>query len=151
VAKRKRRVRIGEQDENSNWSLRDNVSYYADQAKAAPGAAKELLKTPGTIATGLREMVTDMKSSDVPTLPPDDPARAPIEGVDLETWAAVDAALMQRRIAPNDAATREAAAQEHGVAPGAWERAAAGWRERQRVDARVAAAYGAAFQRALGS
>ena len=147
---RKGRVHLGEQDENSNWSLRDNISYYADQVKAAPGAAREVMKVPGTWAADLREMVADMKDGGTPPpLPADDPAREPIEGVDLATAAAVNAALMRRGVAPNDLPRREAVATEHGVALGTWERAAAGWQERQRTDPRVAGEYGAAVQQHL--
>jgi hypothetical protein len=141
----KPRVHLGEQDENTNWSLRDNVSYYGDQAKAAPAAAREVAKLPRTWMAGIREMVADMRD-DTPALPPDDPARAPIEGVTLEECAAVTAELAKRRVDPNDHAARDAVAVEHGIAPGNWERAALGWRERQVADPRVAQAFGAAVR-----
>jgi hypothetical protein len=140
------RVHLGEQDENSNWSLRDNFTHYADQAKAAPGAARELLKTPGTIASGLRDMVADMRD-ETPDLAPDDPALAPIAGVDLDRAAAVDAAFAMRRLAPDDQAGRDAVVREHGLEPESWAEAAAGWRARRSEDLRVAEAHDAALRR----
>ena len=51
-------------NDETNWSLRDNVTWYSDQAKAAPKAAKELASVPRTWFGAVKEMVDDMRSSD---------------------------------------------------------------------------------------
>ena len=102
---------------------------------------------PGAIVGGVREMLADMRD-DAPPLAPDDPALAPIEGVDLAALAAIDAALILRRVPPDDAA-RDAEAQERGLAPGVCARAAAGWRERRSADPRVERAYNEALRDAV--
>jgi hypothetical protein len=72
-------ARGGGRDENTNWRLRDNYTYYWDQVKAAPGAAREVLKIPGAWASGVREMVAEMR---------DDPGRQPAEHPEAEQHGA---------------------------------------------------------------
>ena len=48
-------------NDETNWSLRDNVTYYTDQAKAVPGAAKELASMPREWFGAVKEMVDDMR------------------------------------------------------------------------------------------
>ena len=146
--RRKLGLHLGEQDENSNWTLRDNVTYYGDQAKAAPGAARELLKVPRAITGGVRDMIADMRAGSE-AIAPDDPVLAPVEGVDLETAAAVDAALVRRQVPRGDTAARDAVAQEHGVPAGRWEQVTVEWQARRERDPRVLQTYAAELQRRM--
>ena len=51
-------------NDETNWRLRDNVTWYTDQAKAAPGAAKEVASAPRQWFRAVKEMVDDMRSHD---------------------------------------------------------------------------------------
>lgn len=128
------------QDDETNWSLRDNVSWYTDQAKAAPGAAKALLSIPLGLGRGIREMAADMR--DVPpSIRPDDPVLAPIDGVTFATLVRATAAMMSAGVAEGDAAGRDAIAQAHGVPRGKWAAADAAWEQRRAQDARLTQAF----------
>ena len=82
---------------------------------------------------------------EIDTTPTTDDATA-IEGVTLETWAAVEAGLIHDRVAPGG---YDAYATEHfGVPAGRWTAIAAAWQARQRLDWKVGAAFGEAFEAA---
>jgi hypothetical protein len=49
-------------NDETNWKLRDNVSWYTDQAKAVPGVAKDLASAPRAWFGAVKEMVDDMRS-----------------------------------------------------------------------------------------
>jgi hypothetical protein len=51
-------------NDETNWKLRDNVSFYTDQAKAVPGAAKEVASMPRAWFGAVKEMVDDMRGHD---------------------------------------------------------------------------------------
>lgn len=69
-----------------------------------------------------------------------------IEGVTIERWARIEAALTQARVTPAD--YDSFAETEFGVAPGRWTVIAKAWNERMRGDWRVGAAFGEAFEAA---
>ena len=77
--------------------------------------------------------------------PPADPAVAPIEGVDLETWAAITAGIARARVAPAD---YDAHAVRHGAPPGRWSAIDAQWQSRMMSDWRVGAKMGEAVEAA---
>jgi hypothetical protein len=54
-------------NDETNWRLRDNVTWYTDQAKAVPQAAKGLVSLPGTWFGAVKEMADDMRSDGRPT------------------------------------------------------------------------------------
>jgi hypothetical protein len=66
-----------------------------------------------------------------------------IEGVTIERWAYVEAALTQARIPPAD---YDAYAAGLGVPAGRWAAIKSGWESRQRADWRVGAAFGEAYE-----
>jgi hypothetical protein len=74
-----------------------------------------------------------------------DPAVAPIEGVTLEMWAAVEAGVARDRVAPADL---DAYAQRHGVPAGRWPAVSAAWQARMMSDWRVGARMGEAVEAA---
>jgi hypothetical protein len=55
-----RRNRSG--DDETNWRLRDNVTWYADQAKAVPHVAKDIASIPREWFGAVKEMVDEMRS-----------------------------------------------------------------------------------------
>ena len=57
-----RRRRDRPRTDDTNWSLRDNVTYYTDQAKAAAGATREILSVPRTVGREARAMIREMRS-----------------------------------------------------------------------------------------
>jgi len=57
-------------NDETNWRLRDNVTWYTDQAKAAPEVAKGLASMPREWFGAVKEMVDDMRGQD---RGPDDP------------------------------------------------------------------------------
>jgi hypothetical protein len=136
-----RRARRG-QDENTNWRLRDNVTHVTDQARAAPGALRELLSVPGSIGKGIRQMIGDMRG-----VAEGDPRLQPIAGVDLDAYAQVEAALMAREVRASDHPGRAAVAAEHGLAEATWSAASSGWQARIQGDAALAQTYAAAVRR----
>ena len=69
-----------------------------------------------------------------------------IEGVTVERWALIEAALIADRIAPQDYDAFAAA--QYGVAAGRWMAIAKAWNDRMRGDWRVGAAFGEAFEAA---
>ena len=69
-----------------------------------------------------------------------------VEGVDFETWVAVEAGLVRDRVKPAD---HDVYAGRHGVALGTWDAARSGWQQRMMRDPRLGARYGAEYQAAL--
>jgi hypothetical protein len=74
-----------------------------------------------------------------------EPEVAPIEGVSLETWAAVEVGIGHDRVAPAD---HDAYAQGYGVPAGRWAAVGAAWQARTRSDWRVGAKIGEALEAA---
>ena len=74
-----------------------------------------------------------------------DPDLAPIEGVSLETWAAVEVGIGRDRVPPAD---HDAHAQRYGVPAGRWAAVGAAWHARMRADWRVGAKIGEALEAA---
>ncbi len=74
-----------------------------------------------------------------------EPEVAPIEGVSLETWAAVEVAIGRDRVPPAD---HDAYAQRYGVPSGRWPAVGAAWHARMRADWRVGAKIGEALEAA---
>ena len=74
-----------------------------------------------------------------------DPEVAPIEGVSLETWAAVEVGIGRDRVAPAD---HDAYAQRYGVPAGRWAAVGAAWQARMRADWRVGVKIGEAQEAA---
>ncbi len=144
MARRRNRPRT----DDTNWGPRDDVRWYWDQVKAAPGAAAELFRAPRTIAKEAREMVREMRSDDAP-IADDDPVLRPVDGVDFDTWVEISAAILHRRIGADDPAGRDAVGQEHGIDPGAWARASEGWEQRRSGDPRVAQRFARALRTRL--
>ena len=56
-----RRRRDRPRTDDTNWSPRDDVEWYTDQAKAAPGAAKELFSMPRAWVREVRGMFREMR------------------------------------------------------------------------------------------
>lgn len=52
--------------DDTNWTARDEVDFYAEQVKAAPGAAKALVSIPFTVAREARAMLREMRSDEPP-------------------------------------------------------------------------------------
>ena len=74
-----------------------------------------------------------------------EPEVAPIEGVSLETWAAVEVGVGRDRVAPAD---HDAYAQGYGVPAGRWAAVGAAWQARMRADWRVGVKIGEALEAA---
>ena len=51
-------------NDETNWKLRDNATYYTDQAKAVPGAAKEIASMPRAWFGAVKEMVDEMRGKE---------------------------------------------------------------------------------------
>jgi hypothetical protein len=64
-----RRRRDRPRTDDTNWSPRDDVEWYTEQAKAAVGAAGALARMPRAWVREVRGMVRDMR--DDPSGPPD--------------------------------------------------------------------------------
>lgn len=47
--------------DDTNWRLRDNATWYTDQAKAVPRLAKEAASAPRAWFGAVKEMVDDMR------------------------------------------------------------------------------------------
>jgi hypothetical protein len=56
-----RRRRDRPRTDDTNWSPRDDVQWYSEQAKGAVGAAGELIRMPRTWAREVRTMVREMR------------------------------------------------------------------------------------------
>ena len=102
---------------------------------------------PGSIAEHDEQRRTaEHAAMQAPPPPPPPPADLePVEGVTLETWAAIQAGHSRDRVAPAD---YDAYAQRHGVPPGRWAAVDAAWRARMMSDWRVGAQIGAAIEAA---
>ena len=74
-----------------------------------------------------------------------EPEVAPIEGVSLETWAAVEVGIGRDRVAPAD---HDAYAQGYGVTAGRWAAVGAAWQARTTSDWRVGIKIGEALEAA---
>jgi hypothetical protein len=85
---------------------------------------------------------TMMSTGAAPTV---DPEVTPIEGVSLETWAAVETGIARDRVAPAD---YDAYAQGHGVPAGRWAAVGAAWQARMMADWRVGIKIGEALEAA---
>ncbi len=108
---------------------------------AAEVAAKEISKLPGRwkdAAFGAPEAT--------PTLPADDPALQPIEGVGFDTWIAVQAAAVRQKVPRSGC---DALAQAHGVPAGTWDAVNAAWTKRLQRTPSLAMRYGQAYRAAL--
>lgn len=66
-----------------------------------------------------------------------------IGGIDLDTFVAIEVALVRGRVAP---AGYDAYAQQYGVAPGTWAATSAAWQAKIRSDWRLGAAYGERYE-----
>ncbi len=64
-----RRRRDRPRTDDTNWRLRDNVTWYTDQAKAVPGLARELVSAPREWVRELRAIGRDMRDDE--NRPPD--------------------------------------------------------------------------------
>ncbi len=69
-----------------------------------------------------------------------------VDGVDFDTWVAVEAGLVRDRVKPAD---YDAYAQRLGVAPGGWAAVQSGWQGRMMSDPRVGTRFGSAYQAAV--
>jgi hypothetical protein len=106
----------------------------------------EILAQVGNVFSGKGPATSVMTAADDRPIAADvSSAHAPIDGVTFDMWVAVGAGLARDRIAPGD---YDGYAQQHGVRPGAWAGAEAGWQRRMMTDWRLGAAYGEAFEAA---
>ena len=124
-----------------NWPAAANEA--ADRAGALHDAPP-----PGSIAAAIEQERsapprTGMSTTAAPTAV--DPEVAPVEGVGLETWAAVEVGIGRDRVAPAD---HDASAQGYGVPAGRWAAAGAAWHARMRADWRVGVKIGEALEAA---
>ena len=122
-----------------------------------PSAANEAADRAGALddappAGSLAEAIEQDRSAPpqtaMSTTPPGtaaDPDVAPIEGVSLETWAAVEVGIGRDRVPPAD---HDAYAQGHGVPAGRWAAVGAAWQARTMTDWRVGAKVGEALEAA---
>ena len=94
---------------------------------------------------GMRTRGDRRTAADVLAIDPADPVLAPIEGVDLDAWLAIDVALVADNVPPRE---QEAYAAARGVPAGSWAAVSEGWSTRARKDFRVGAKVGAAHQAA---
>lgn len=126
------------------------------EERAVDGGRWQDRPPPGSIAAGLhdlpQEAVAEQPSSASFGGQPDpapasaDPAIAPIEGVDLDTWAHIQVALTHARIPP--AAYDDHATEHHGVPVGRWTAIDAAWNARVRSDWKIGAKFGEAYEAA---
>ena len=84
-------------------------------------------------------------AADVLTIDPADPVLAPIAGVDLDTWLAIEVGLVADGVPPRE---QEAYAVARGIPAGSWAAVSKGWTTRARKDFRVGTKLGAAHQAA---
>jgi hypothetical protein len=75
----------------------------------------------------------------------DDPALAPIEGVDLDGYAKAVAAVVKSGTQDPDEAAK--AAEAAGIPAGKWQAVSEGWVDRMRTSMDVRTQYGALFQK----
>jgi hypothetical protein len=83
---------------------------------------------------------------EIPSMEPEAGALAPIEGVSLEQWAAVQAGIAKNAIAPAD---YESFASSQGVPAGRWAAISSEWQSRASSDWKVGSKFGAAYQAAM--
>jgi hypothetical protein len=113
--------------DDTNWRLRDNVTWVTEQAKAAREVAGAVRRAPG-------EMLRDLRGAGPPDdagIPDGDPRLAAIDGVGFDLWVEAEARIIEAAVLPGE---RDAVAQAAGVAPGAWPAARAGWAARAAAD-----------------
>ena len=104
---------------------------------------------PGSAAEAIEAARSKPPAQAIGTTPAPEPAADPdldpIEGVSLETWAAVEVGTARDRVPPAD---YDAYAQRYGVPAGRWEAVNAGWQGRMMGDWRVGAKIGEALEAA---
>jgi hypothetical protein len=121
--------------------FRHNLWIEKGEVADAKEAVKEISKLPGRwkdAAFGAPEAT--------PMLPTDDPEPEPIEGVGFDTWIAVQAAAVRRKVPSSGYDTL---AQAHGVPAGRWDAVNAAWTRRLQSTPSLAMRYGQAYQAAL--
>jgi hypothetical protein len=112
-----------------------------EELRNAKESAKALAKLPGQWKRAVFE-----RPAPGGGLAADDPSLEPIEGVDFDTWVAVQAALVRERIPKN---AYDEVAQRHGVPPGRWSAVEAAWRGRMKGNPGLAQRFGESYQAAL--
>jgi hypothetical protein len=113
--------------DDTNWRLRDNVTWVTEQAKAAREAAGAVRRAPG-------EMLRDLRGDGPPDdagIPDGDPRLDPVDGVGFDLWVEAEARVIEAAVLPGE---REAVAEAAGVPAGAWPGARAAWAERAAAD-----------------
>ncbi len=116
--------------DDTNWSPRDDLRWYADQVRGVGLMAK----LPFTIP---RDMIRELRKGDGPSdggIPPGDPVLAPIDGVTFDIWLEATAQIAHRRV-PTEG--RDDVATSLGAPAGAWAGAEASWQARQGRDPRL--------------
>ena len=78
------------------------------------------------------------------SIDPNDPAFAPIEGVDLETYAKAIVAVVKAGAADEAAAIK--VAEDAGIPTGKWKTVSDGWNDRMKTSREVMSRYGALYQ-----
>ncbi len=73
-----------------------------------------------------------------------DPAFAPIEGIDLETYAKVIVAVVKSGAADEAGAIK--VAEDSGIPAGKWKAVSDGWNDRMKTSREVMSRYGALYQ-----
>ena len=129
--------------DDTNWSPRDDLHWYADQVRGVGLMAK----LPFTIP---RDMIRELRKGGGPNdggIPPGDPVLAPIDGVSFDVWLETTAQIAHRRI-PEDG--RDAVAESLGAPAGSWSAAEAAWRTRQSHDPRLVERFSSNLVHRLG-
>jgi hypothetical protein len=116
------------------------------------GISREEVRNAKESAKALRQLPRQWKDAvfDKPApgggLDASDPVLAPIEGVDFDTWVAVQAELVRERVPRN---RYDEVAGRHGVPPGRWGDIESAWRGRMTGNPGLAQRFGEAYQAAL--
>jgi hypothetical protein len=127
---------------------RSSVGYFLREE----GLSKEEFRNANESAKALVKLPRQWKAAafDKPApgggLAPDDPVLDPIEGVDFDTWVAVQAELVRERI-PRKA--YDDVAQRRGVPSGRWGAVESAWRGRMKGSPGLAQRFGEAYRAAL--
>jgi hypothetical protein len=116
--------------ENSGGSWRDAPP---DGSVAALALVKEAPQQAGSIGGGPIDLTVSAESAEA------------IEGVTLDQWALVEAALIQGRVPPGQ--YDEFATAHHGVPAGRWTAIKGQWEQRRNGDWKIGAAFGEAFEK----
>ena len=129
--------------DDTNWSPRDDLRWYADQVRGIGLMAK----LPFTIP---RDMIRELRKGGGPNdggITPGDPVLAPIDGVSFDVWLEATAQIAHRRIPEQG---RDAVAASLGAPAGAWASAEAAWRARQSRDPRLVERFSSNLVHRLG-